>query len=237
MVAHNPNTAPSSSPAPARDYVPALGFSALTPLYDAMLGLATREAVWRSALAKQVAPRAGETIVDVGCGTGTLAIMLKRRAPGARVVGIDPDPAVLEIAARKARDASVEVEWRRGFARDAALLGAAAADKIVSSLVFHQVPTPEKQEGVAAMFDAVRPGGEVHIADYARQTGASRLLFTVIGLLDGFANTRPNAHGALEELLSVSTRSPVAARRMVPTVTGAISLFACTRPLPIGEPA
>lgn len=235
MMARNPDLAPSSRSAPARDYVPALGFSALTPLYDAMLGLATREAVWRSALAGQVAPRPGETIVDIGCGTGTLAIMLKRRAPGARLVGIDPDPAVLEIAARKAAQAGVEVEWRRGFARDAALLGAGAADKIVSSLVFHQVPMPEKKAGVAAMFDAVRPGGEVHIADYARQTGASRLLFNVIGLLDGFANTRANADGALEELLSASTGSTVQARRVVPTVTGAISLFACTRSLRTGE--
>ena len=237
MVARNPNIAPSSPPAPSRDYVPALGFQVFTPLYDAMLGFATREAVWRDALAQQVAPSAGETIVDVGCGTGTLAIMLKGRAPGARVVGIDPDPAVLEIGARKALDAGVEVEWQRGFARDAALLGARAADKIVSSLVFHQVPIPEKRAGVAAMFDAVRPGGEVHIADYARQTGANRVLFTVIGLLDGFANTRPNADGAVEELLSLATGSPVRARGVVPTVTGAISLFACTRPFQTGEPA
>ena len=236
MVTRKPNIVPSSRRASAHDYVPALGFSALTPLYDAMLGLATREPIWRSALAKQVAPMKGETIVDVGCGTGTLAIMLKRRAPGARVVGIDPDPAVLDIAARKAREADLEVEWRRGFARDAALLGAGVADKIVSSLVFHQVPTLEKRAGVAAMFDAVRAGDEVHIADYARQTGASRLLFTVIGLLDGFANTRPNADGAVEELLSLATGSPIQARRVVPTITGAISLFACTRPLSTGEP-
>ena len=87
---------------------------------------------------------------------------------------------------------------------------------------------------MAAMFDAVRPGGEIHIADYARQTGASRLLFTIIGLVDGFANTRPNADGALEELLLASTGLPVRARQVVPTVTGAISLFACTRSLPSG---
>ena len=235
-MGREPNTFSRSSVSgsPARDYVPALGFAALTPLYDAVLRFATREAVWRSALVLQIGPKTGETIVDVGCGTGTLAVMLMRCAPGARVVGIDPDPVVLEIAARKAREAGVDVEWRRGYARDAALLGAGAADKIVSSLVLHQVPTPEKAAAVAAMFDAVRPGGEIHIADYARQTGASRLLFTIIGLVDGFANTRPNADGALEELLLASTGLPVRARQVVPTVTGAISLFACTRSLPSG---
>lgn len=236
MMARNPDLAPTSGNAPARDYVPALGIAALTPLYDAMLGLATRERVWRVALLDQVAPNTGETIIDVGCGTGTLAVLLKRRAPGARVVGVDPDPDALALAARKSASAGVDVEWRQGFARDAAaVLGPGVADKAVSSLVFHQVPAPEKRAGVAAMFDAVRPGGEVHIADYARQTGASRLLFNVIGLLDGFANTRANADGALEQLLSASTGSTVQARRVVPTVTGAISLFACTRSLRTGE--
>ncbi len=211
-------------------FVPALGFARLTPLYDAALAVATRERVWRTALVEQVAPRPGDTIIDVGCGTGTLAVLLKRRAPDARVIGIDPDPQALALAARKAARAGVEVEWRRGFARDAAVLGPGVADKAVSSLVFHQVPTPEKRAGLAATFDAVRPGGEIHIADYARQRGASRLLFTVIGLLDGFANTRPNADGALEELLSSEVGAPVQARRVVPTATGAISLFACSRP-------
>lgn len=213
-------------------FVPALGFAGLTPLYDAALAIATREQVWRPALAEQVAPRSGETIIDVGCGTGTLAIMLKRREPDARVVGIDPDPEALTIAERKATREGLAIEWRQGFAREAAaVLGPGVADKAVSSLVFHQVPMLEKKAGVTAMFDAVRPGGEVHIADYARQSGASGLLFTVIELLDGFANTRPNADGAIEELLSSATGFPVQAWRVVPTATGAISLFACSRPI------
>lgn len=215
-------------------FVPALGFARLTPIYDAMLAVATREQVWRGALVEQVAPMSGETILDVGCGTGTLAILLKRVAPGARVIGIDPDPAALAIADRKARDAGVEVEWRRGFARDAAAVGAGVADKAVSSLVFHQVPVAEKRAGVAAMFDAVRPRGWVHVADYARQRGPMRrALFATIGLLDGIVNTAPNARGMLEDLLSENAGVQVQAQRVVETATGAISLFACrSAPLP-----
>lgn len=94
--------------------------------------------------------------------------MLKQAAPGARTIGLDPDPAVLGMAARKAQEAGLEVEWRQGFAREAADFRV-ELDRAVSSLVFHQVPLPGKREGVAAMFASVRPGGEVHIADYARQ--------------------------------------------------------------------
>ncbi|MFB9773962.1 class I SAM-dependent methyltransferase [Sphingomonas yabuuchiae] len=74
----------------------------------------TRERTWRGALLRQLAPKEGESILDVGCGTGSFAIMLKRAAPGARIVGLDPDPAVLAIAAAKARAAGVEIEWREG---------------------------------------------------------------------------------------------------------------------------
>ena len=212
-------------------FVPALGYKRLTPLYDRMVRLATREATWRGAFVDQISPAAGETIIDVGCGTGTLAVLLKRRAPGARVIGFDPDPEALAIAAEKAARADVAIEWRRGFARDAAdVLGPGLADKAVSSLVFHQVPVADKRKGLAAMFSAVRPGGRVHVADYARQSGwLMRSLFTMIGRLDGFENTRPNAEGLLERLLAELAGATVEPRLLVPTPTGTISLFACSR--------
>ena len=101
-------------------FTPALGRASLTAGYDLAIRLLTRERLWRDALLRQVAPRSGETILDVGCGTGTFAMMLKRAAPRARVVAMDPDPRVLALAAAKAERAGLDIEWRRGFARDAA---------------------------------------------------------------------------------------------------------------------
>lgn len=214
-------------------FVPALGRPGLTRFYDPALRLATREAVWRQALVEQIALRPNETLIDVGCGTGTLAILLKRGAPSARVIGLDPDEEALSIARAKAAAAGVDVEWCRGYARDAAcVLGSGRADKSVSSLVFHQVPPDEKRRGFAAMFAAVRADGEVHVADYARQDAPlMRLLFGVIGRLDGAANTQPNADGMLERLFAELSGTPVTARRVVHTPTGAISLFRCERPV------
>ncbi len=211
-------------------FTPALGLPGLTRGYDLAIRLLTREAVWRNMLLRQVAPLSNETIIDVGCGTGTFAMMLKRAAPAARITAIDPDQDVLDRARRKAEAADIEIEWRQGFAQDVADLGV-SFDKAVSSLVFHQVPLVGKRAGVAAMFACVRPGGEVHIADYALQDSAlMRALFRLtVQTLDGRADTQPNADGVLERILSDYGAAVVALRAIVPTATGAISLFVATR--------
>lgn len=179
---------------------------------------------------RQLAPQNGDSILDVGCGTGSFAIMLKRAAPEARIIGLDPDPAVLAIAAGKARAAGIEIEWRKGYASQAADLGG-GFDKSVSSLVFHQVPLAGKREGIAAKFQAVRPGGQVHIADYAVQRNKlMRALFRMtVQLVDGVADTQPNADGMIETILSDLTGEKTPAEHIIWTPTGAISLFQATR--------
>ena len=206
-------------------FTPALGFPALTPLYDHAIRLLTREKTWREKLLTQLAPASKETILDVGCGTGTLAILIKQRTPGARVIGLDPDPAVLATAAKKAASARVEIEWRKGFASDASHFSG-ELDKAVSTLVFHQVPLDEKNQGLEAMFEAVRPGGEVHIADYCRQDDwYMRQLFRFVQALDGKVHTQANADGAIDRFLGEIMGSRVTPREVIRTPTGAISLF------------
>lgn len=215
-----------------REFTPALGSPLLTGSYDLAIRLLTRETVWRNKLLRQVAPGDGEAIADVGCGTGTFALKMKQAAPGARIIGIDPDPAVLKRAAAKADKVGLDIEWRLGFARDAAELEG-QLDKVVSSLVFHQVPLLEKRNGVAAMFASVRPGGEIHVADYAHQRSRiMRSLFRLtVQLLDGRADTQLNADGALESILTDQAGAEVLPQSVVQTATGSISLFSVTKAL------
>lgn len=94
----------------ATDFVPALGRKSLTWAYDIAIAVMTRESTWRGLLLSAVKPRPEDVILDVGCRTGTFAIMIKRQCPPARVVGLDPDPEVLRVARRKAIHAGVTIE-------------------------------------------------------------------------------------------------------------------------------
>lgn len=212
----------------APSFTPAAGRFVSTAIYDRGVALLAREHVWRNMLLDLLAPAANEKIIDVGCGTGSLAILLKQRQPAATIIGLDPDPEALAIAMEKARQAGVEIEWHQGFAHDAASFG--PVDKAVSSLVFHQVPLAGKRTGLAAMFASVGEGGSVYIADYASPSGwAMRQAFRFIQLIDGRADTQPNADGFLEAELAKLAGRPVPAAFALDAPTGTISIFAATK--------
>lgn len=156
---------------------------------------------------------------------------LAQRAPGARVIGLDPDGDILGRAKAKAAAAGQPVRFVQGFARDAAaLLGDGVADKVVSSLVFHQLPMAEKRLGLAANLRALKPGGALHIADYGHQTGVMRTLFRIVQSLDGYENTQPNADGVLPALIAGAGFVGVREPHVLPTLTGSITFYRAARP-------
>ncbi len=220
-----------------RSFTPAAGRFAPVRFYDPVLAL-TRERLWRSVLAMHVAPRPDDVIVDVGCGTGSLALLLGRVEPRATVIGVDPDPAALDVARRKAAAAAATTaacaspQWRQGMGDAvAATVGAGVADTVVSSLVLHQCPVPMKRAVLAAMYDTLRPGGRLVIADYGRQrTAAMRLAFRIVQLADGKADTQPNADGIVPRLIAGAGFQEVRESETVATVTGSLSIYVARRP-------
>jgi len=211
-----------------REFVPA---APQLWLYDILVALLSREGKWRPALIRQIDPKPGETIADIGCGTGTLLTKLGRIEPKTTLLGLDPDDAILERARPKLADAGVDAQLENGFAREAAAkLAGRAVDKIVSSLVFHQVPVEEKRAGLASMFAALVPGGELHVADYGLQrTALMKRLFRIVGSGDGYENTEPNGEGILPVLMAEVGFEAVEETHVIPTPTGSISVYRARR--------
>ena len=207
-------------------FTPAAGRFAPTRFYDPVVAL-TRERLWRSLAVMYVAPRPGDVIVDVGCGTGSLSVLLGRVEPGAQIIGLDPDREVLALARDKADAAGVTVDWRVSMG-DALVdaVGSESVDTVVSSLVLHQCPLSMKRAILAAMHKVLRPGGKVVIADFGLQrTPLMRLAFRIVQLADGKEDTQPNADGVLPELLSECGFGDVREAEVVPTVSGSISVY------------
>jgi ubiquinone/menaquinone biosynthesis C-methylase UbiE len=210
---------------PARKFTPAAGDFAGVERYDLLIRLFTRENAWRPRLLERIAPRPGQTILEVGCGTGTLAIAIKRQCPASTVIAIDPDPQALAIARHKADMAGVKVDFREGFLDQQNFLPA-SIDCAYISLVLHQVPIAAKSQIIEQMTTRLKPDGSLHVADYARQSGLMRWLFKLtVQRADGVADTQPNADGLLETLLGSEALMPIGDDLRIATPSGTISLF------------
>jgi ubiquinone/menaquinone biosynthesis C-methylase UbiE len=161
-----------------------------------------REQVLKQRLVDQAAIRPGDAVLDVGCGTGTLAILVKQSEPQARVVGLDGDPKVLAIAREKIARAGVGVELVEGMAY-APPLPPASFDRVLSTLVLHHLTRDEKRATLAGIRSLLRPGGELHIADFGPPEGFyARVVFSLIRRFDGAGRTVDNLEGRLPQLIA-----------------------------------
>ena len=82
-------------------YIPPLRYSFLTGLYDPIVQATLRERAFKSSLIQQSQLQASQRALDLGCGTGTLTLMMKTFAPQAEIVGLDADSGALALAKSK----------------------------------------------------------------------------------------------------------------------------------------
>ena len=220
----------SLKPAKTRRYVPALGFHWLTPAYDLAVRLTTRERSFKSALIKQAAIGPGHQVLDLACGTGTLAIWIKQRVPEAGVIGLDADPRVLEVAERKARKAGVDVQFCEGYSTALPWEGG-RFDRVLSSLFFHHLNWDDKRRTAVEVRRVLKAGGQLHVADWGQaRNPLMRAAFLTVQVLDGFENTRDNVAGRLPELFTGAGLAGAAERRRFSTVLGTLSLYSAAAP-------
>jgi ubiquinone/menaquinone biosynthesis C-methylase UbiE len=180
-------------------YVPAAGRAGLTRFYDLGVRATMRERLWRRVIVEAVADRNPAVVVDVGCGTGALSIPIAVRLPSARVMGVDGDPQVLEIA--RGKPGADAVEWTEGLA-GALPLPAGGADVVVTSLVLHHLPLQTKREMLSEAHRVLRPGGRLIVADWAApQDVVASAGFALLQVLDGFATTNDNRRGLIPQLI------------------------------------
>ncbi len=210
-------------------YIPPLRFDWLTRFYDPLIRATVREKRFKALLVRQLGVEPGYRVLDVGCGTATLTLALKRACPLAEVHGIDGDQSALAIARAKAVRAGVTIELHHAMAWDPPF-EPGSFDRIVSSLMFHHLDRAAKQRTLAAMHRLLAAKGELHVADWGKPHGPiMRAAFLGVQLLDGFATTRDSVEGALPALMRDAGFSSVMETKRLRTVFGTLSLYQARR--------
>lgn len=182
-----------------QEYIPALGFRALTPLYDWVQRWIVGDTRYKTRLIEQADIQPGQRVLDLGCGTGTLAIMVKRAVPEAEVVGLDADPQMLQMARAKATQENIAVQFDQGMTF-ALPYPDESIDRVMSSLMIHHLKTPDKDRTAREVYRVLKPGGQLHVIDF----GKPRTLYgKLLGLfLHGFEEANDNIEGRLPEIFS-----------------------------------
>lgn len=148
-------------------------FEQIAPRYDLLndllsLGL---HRVWKRQAIAWLRPRPGQTLLDLCCGTGDLALVMAARVrPSGRVIGLDAAAAPLQLAARRsARQPWLPLEWRQGDALATGLPDALASG-VVMAYGLRNLADPAA--GLAEVRRLLPPGGRAAVLDFNRSHGS-----------------------------------------------------------------
>ncbi|HZS62637.1 MAG TPA: methyltransferase domain-containing protein [Gemmatimonadaceae bacterium] len=136
--------------------------------YDLLVWLLTlgRELGFRDKLLRLARLETGMSALDVGCGTGSLAIAAKRHVgPSGTVCGIDASPEMIARATKKAKRARMPVDFQQALAQ-ALPFPDARFDAVLSTVMLHHLTRPARPEFAREVRRVLKPGGHVLVVDF-----------------------------------------------------------------------
>jgi len=154
----------------------------------------------RQELISQANVKPEHHILDIGCGTGTLVMMLNRQYPQLQVTGLDPDPKALRRAKTKFRRAGISVQFDQGFA-DELPYEKCSFDRVFSSFMFHHLEDEQPEKTLKEAVRVLKLGGSFHWLDFTADRAPDGFLDR---LVQSHARLRDNKH---ERLLQLMTRA------------------------------
>jgi ubiquinone/menaquinone biosynthesis C-methylase UbiE len=207
-------------------YVPSLHYGFLTPFYDILMPL-TGESFFRRNLIEYAAIRDGQSVLDLGCGTATLTILIKKQYLACEVIGLDYDIDALALALRKIMRVRLDVGLIRGTAFELPFADG-CFDRTISSLVFHHLTTENKARTLREVYRTLRPSGEFLLADFGVPRGP--IMSFLAAIMRHVEKTDDNAKGLLPVMMSDAGFQDVALVRELPSPFGTVAFYRGRKP-------
>lgn len=163
-------------------------------LYDFTVWLAFfgKERAFRGKVLDLARLAAGESVLDVGCGTGTLAIAAKRRVgPTGAAHGVDASPEMLVRAEKKSKKAGVEIFFRLALA-ESLPFNDGQFDVVLSTVMLHHLPHKARLQCVREIRRVLKPAGRVLVVDFEGTSEEKRTLLSHFH--------RPHGHVRLSDI-------------------------------------
>jgi ubiquinone/menaquinone biosynthesis C-methylase UbiE len=193
-------TAPGASSDPAHpSFVPRASFDLAIPYYDALIGWLLRDDVMRRALLDDSRIASGHQALELGCGTGELAVMLVLRAPYADVYALDSNPRKLARAIGKSWEAGHPFRVFRGVAQRLPF-PSESIDRVYLSFLLSWLPRRLKLEALREARRVLFRDGSLHIVDFAPPV--TRWDCLLANTILRFRHARPLLNGELPALLA-----------------------------------
>ena len=187
-----------------RHFLPAAGRDLFLPLYDPLNRLLGTDRA-RQALIDEARLHPGQKVLDIGCGTGTLLLQIRRAFPSTELTGLDPDPKALSRARRKAEREHATVRLDEGFA-DALPYPDGTFDRVFSSLMYHHLESEDRHKMLREARRVLVPEGEFFLMDVAAPASNGLLGH----LLRHHARLKDNSESRiLEAMRTAGLRDPV----------------------------
>lgn len=148
-------------------FAPAFISHACTPFYDFVTTLGGCGKSFQRKVMEITTIQKNERVLDVGCGSGTLVLMIKTKHPNSYVVGVDPDKKILNIASKKLAKNNVRVNLVQAFAEKLPF-DDLSLDVVVSALTFHHLPTEIKKQALREIYRVLKSNGRLLLADIGK---------------------------------------------------------------------
>lgn len=208
-------------------YIPALHFHWLTRWYDPMMKYLFHDETLKMALMNQTYIQPGQTVLDMGCGTGTLALMIKQLQPNAKIYGLDIDPQILDMANKKVQQTGSQIDLQQGSATCLPYPDQ-SFDHVFVSLILHHLTRQDKQQALKEAFRVLRSGGELHVVDFGEPHNA--MMWSISWLTRWFEEVYDHVLGLLPVYTEEAGFQPVEEITSYHSILGTVVLYHTSKP-------